>query len=462
MPGGQLPFHFLTPAQPALTPILMIHRLHDGWIAFGSKDEAGAWSELYSIKAADLRGVFPQLLPDFERDSYFTVNAFYRPKRGRSPRSPDGLDLPRAEHGGGALRWLTCCFADVDFYGLGLSLGQAVGAVIDAQEHGAIPPASLLVNSGRGLWCLWILCGEDGRTPERAWPSAVRLWSAAQRKILERLAAIGADAQSLDVSRFTRIPGSVNTKALRRVGWWVQGDKSGGFTYRLAELAAGLGVQLRERTPELDKQIAFLTARAKSGHRKRWLNAREDFELLWELRGGFRVGTRNAAVAIYTTILRQLGLEGESVEAEVRSLVADFEQPAGERYTAAELQATVRSAKRRRLTNQTIGNWLRVTPQEAELLKGFPAAAEFKGSEPEQRELTATERRIRRRQVLRSLVADLGLVPKLKRLQAHLADLGLECAFRTVADDLVAIGVKNPRGFKRKPQADDGEKLLFD
>ena len=42
------------------------------------------------------------------------------------------------------------------------STGKAIGAVIDAQDQGLIPPASVITRSGRGIWLLWLLQDPNG------------------------------------------------------------------------------------------------------------------------------------------------------------------------------------------------------------------------------------------------------------------------------------------------------------
>jgi hypothetical protein len=79
--------------------------------------------------------------------------------------------------------------ADIDFYKLGLSLGQAVGSILDAQEQGVVPPASLLMSSGRGVWAFWLLVGEGSEPFLRAWPENVELYRRVQSRITEVFAA---------------------------------------------------------------------------------------------------------------------------------------------------------------------------------------------------------------------------------------------------------------------------------
>lgn len=457
MTQQQLP-RFEEPEQPDLRPILQLHRRHDGWITFHRKHpETGEHEDLFSIEARKLDGYFPQLLPVFERDSYFSVHGFYRGGFGVANNSPPGLNLKRAERKAESIRWLTCCFADLDCHNLGIDVGTAVGAVISAQDAGVIPPASMLTRSGRGLWCFWFLCAEDNsRSPQRAWPEDVRLWCNVQRAIGDTFAAVGADAQSRDVSRITRIAGSVNSKAEARVSYWLQADSKGRpFVYQLEDLAAGLHVQLPQRHRAVDGHVAKLSERGRKGQRGRWLKARSNFERLWELRGAFKRGTRNNAVIAYVSILRSQRMPEDVVRSEVFRLFCDLERDSKHPYTLAQVESALKTFGRTPgfggLRNQTIADWLDVTPEESAVLDGWPCASRFGKPVAAADQLSRSEKQVRRRALIQQRVRDLGgRVPTWEELAAWLESKGLPCAPATVGADLTALKIENPRSQKRR------------
>jgi len=54
----------------------------------------------------------------------------------------------------------------MDCHKLGIDTGTAIGSIIRAQDDGIIPPASVLIRSGRGVWAIWLLNGRDYKAPK--------------------------------------------------------------------------------------------------------------------------------------------------------------------------------------------------------------------------------------------------------------------------------------------------------
>ncbi len=466
----QLPA-FTIPEQPTLAPILALHRGHDGYVSFHRKNpETGNHEDLFSIKATDLDGYFPQLLPIFEKDSYFSVNGFYRDGYGYARNAPDGLKLGRAHRQVKDLRWLTCTYTDIDCHNLGIDAGQAIGSIISAQDAGLVPPASMLTRSGRGVWAFWFLHdAKNESTPARAWDEKIRTWCAAQNEISNRFAAVGADAQAKDAARITRIVGSLNTKSSTRVGYWIQASETGKpFVYSLNDLAAFFDIEIKARHPKIQQKVDMLSERGRKGQRGRWLKARKNFERLWELRGGFRPGTRHAAVFVYAAILRSQRLDEGAVWSELWRLYAALHQD-DHPFLANDLKATGSGVgplgpKFGGLRNQTIADMLNVTPDEAAVLDGWPAASRY--VDPTKREvetLDRNEKAQRRQWLVKSRVEQLGYVPSLSELAEWLTGRGLDCVAATVANDLKALKIENPRSQqsrKRKRAQKKQRKLL--
>ena len=98
-----------------------------------------------------------------------------------------------------------------------------------------IPPASLVVHSGRGVYLKWLL---KSPLPQAALPR----WNAVQPEIVSRgLADLGADPKARDASRVLRLVATCNTKQsdpeLRRVRVvWV--EEADGAVVDLANRAA--------------------------------------------------------------------------------------------------------------------------------------------------------------------------------------------------------------------------------
>jgi len=476
---------FVEPDAPDMKPILLLHRQHDGFVSFHRKDDEGNHEDLFSVPARTLDGIFPQLSPLLETDSFFSINGWWRGGHGYAQHSPGDLyvdekgrrvPLPRAHRKSKDIRWLTCCFADLDYHNLGIDFPSAFANVIRAQDNGTIPPASLVTRSGRGMWLFWFLVGDDGKQPVRAWDEKVRQWCNVQRVLGERLADIGSDAAARDVAQITRIAGSVNSKSETRVAYWVQANQLGKkYNYELGSLVDFLGVELPKRNPRIEKAKNYLSERGRSGQRGRWLKARQQFEQLWELRGTFRERTRNNAVFVYATILRSLQgdakIPEETIREEIERLVASFSQD-GHPFTRDNMESALRGSpgfgRKGRfggIKNQKISDLLLITPDEANFLETWTAASGFLPASPDSLEepsLSQAEKASRRQRLLKEWIDAIGFVPTGDEMISFLEEQGLPAVRHTVLRDLKALGIANPRSRKRRRKVSrTDERKLF-
>jgi len=476
---------FVEPDSPDMKPIILLHRGHDGYVSFHRKDDEGNHEDLFSVPARTLDGIFPQLSPLLEKDSFFSINGWWRGGHGNARYSPGNLltdekgrlvPLPRAHRQAKDIRWLTCCFADLDFHNLGIDFASAFANVIRAQDAGMIPPASLVTRSGRGMWLFWFLVDDDGKQPVRAWDEKVRLWCNVQRVLGERLASVGSDAAATDVPRITRIAGSVNSKSETRVSYWVQGNRLGNkYNYSLGSLVDFLGVEIPKRNPVIEKAKNYLTERGRSGQRGRWLKAKEQFERLWLLRGTFGEGTRNNAVFLYASILRSLQgdakIPEETIRQEIERLVASFSQ-SGHSFTHDNMESALRaspgfgrSGRFGGITNQKISDMLLITLDEASVLKTWPPASGFLPASPDSLEepnLSQKEKASRRQRILKEWIEAIGFVPPGDDMVSYLEEHGLPAVRHTVLRDLKVLGIKNPRSRKRRRKVSrTDERKLF-
>ena len=266
--------------------ILAIHRDPNGYIGFVRKPDPAAsgrvcgesgrpytWENLFSIRADDLRSMFPVLVDWLARDSYMTVHAYYcaAPYRNKTTGLPD---VWRKEK---YLRSLTACYVDLDCGrqdslepGEALDWRQAQHEVEYLADSGVIPQPSIMARSGRGVYVFWLL--RDAKDPTklpRAWPEKIELYKACNRALNERLRfhRLPADGAAVDAARVLRVPGSIHRTARRRVCYVIQADEHGrGFIYTLPEMAAALGLpgladDLPEKTRSLAKPARFRRVR---------------------------------------------------------------------------------------------------------------------------------------------------------------------------------------------------------
>jgi hypothetical protein len=452
---------FVIPTRPDVAPVQAIHRGHDGFITFHRKEKDGAFKNLFAIRAAEIEAYFPQVLNELLTDSYFSLNGYWGIDRRKGVAEFPEPYKHRVRRLRENLRCLTSCYVDLDCYKRGISTGTAIGMVIDLQDAGRLPPASLLMRSGRGVWCVWMLRDRQfPDSPQRAFHDQLATWYAVQREFGVRTAEIGYDAASSDAARVTRVPGSVHSQSQLPVSYWFQTSANGSpYVYTLAELMASLGI-VSKRPSRLvikhERKVARAgCARSLRGWNARWIKARRQFLQLWNMRGTFAEGTRNSALFVYAVILHFQRLERDVIADELWRLFADLQQPpkAAQPYMRGELHAVFRSTTTPKrynggIRNQTIADLLRVTPEEAAHLESWPAASVFRALPVVKQ--TQRERARLRLLELNRLLNQRGDVPTLAFLRACLVEVGLDATERTIANDLARLGVTNPRSRTRR------------
>lgn len=434
-------------AQPAIAPILALHRHDDGYIAFAVARDAGEdFRPLISIRRDELARYFPEFREELLKDAYVSINAGWRTRRHGSDGAACGYPLHRTDR----LRYLCAAYADLDYYRLGLDFGQALGQIVTMQETGYLPRASMIVKSGRGMWLLYLL--HDHRDPTRApgaFPEKLEQYFALQRAIIDRLAPLGADAGARDAGRHIRVPGSLHTGAEDSVKWWIQGEGPRAYSYSLSELCQLFGVEapqwhVRER--------AAIEEPEKEKHRRGWvaLNRRRmrEFSLLRTMRGGFSKGCRNNAAMIYAWLLRTNGVPRREATVEVNRMGAECHPP----LPLSACRDAVKTGFGRRMTrmlDQTISDRLNLAPSEAAMLEGLPPATRFKPKDPAPPAPMPSEIQARRimarREKITRIIAELGAVPALRDMGRQLIDAGFSGNHQTVSKDYLALGIKSDR-----------------
>lgn len=416
------------PYGPEFAPIAAIHRHADGVITFHRK-QGDDFQNLFGIRSNDLQGMFPEFREQLERDAHFSLNAFWSPEKGRKHYLP-AARIRKSEN----LRYLCASYVDLDCYKQGIDFGAVFGTIITYQDQGLIPPASIIVRSGRGMWLLWLLHdSKDPMKPQRAWPEKQVLYYQLQRAICDRLAHIGSDAAARDAVRLARVPGSIHTGTVQRVKYWIQAGEGGrGYSYTLDQLADLFAVE-RRKLPAKVKKALTECEKPKTQRRKGWeaLNLRRlrEFELLRSMRAGFREGHRNHAALLYAWLLGRNGLSREDVATQVSIMGADCKPP----LSPSQCRDAVRtglSRKISRITEQTIADWLDITPEESGALEKFPAASRFvPGRQPQKTvadwKAPRDGKKQMRQVLIREIIAQLGRVPPVRDMAILIAEKGI-------------------------------------
>ena len=483
--------------------ILAIHRNAGGYIGFVRKPDPAQpprlgrdgrphqFDNLFSIRADDLRSMFPALAHWLTHDSYFTVHAYHRP--APYPNRTTGLqDVWRKEK---YLQTLTACYADLD---CGRPESEEPGGTLDwrqAQHQaealadaGVIPQPSIMARSGRGVYLFWLL--RDAADPDKlphAWPEKVELYKACNRALHTRLRAhqLPADPNALDAARVLRVPGSLHRKALRRVRYVIQLDDQGkGFSYTLPELAEfldlhALDAELPEETRALARPPQYRKVKNPGSAPLRSIGAltlnalrAQDLLTLSTWRGGFaKRGTkyqdtttspgRRFILGLYANFLRGSKADPAAALKALRSMAADMHPPypsdPEDVQVERVLDAEYSMATRRRWKNEKLCALLGVTAEvarELDLRTIRPAtvAHEADQARPHQAEVVAA-----RRDFARQYIEKYGRVTARKLANAYRARDLPGANHETANQDLNALGyVVRSRGRPRKAAQSTG------
>ena len=361
------------------------------YVALAKFDE----EQNYNLCSLPVHNGYDQLLPNFiesilsdvlNEDSYASLHSFFRPGRRysqhpvlRDELGPDRIRIMEAYRDSQAIARLNACYVDIDYYKLGLTAGQVIGQIYDLQSEGKIPPPTYLKDSGRGLWVVWLL----GLEP-RSYDNQVTLWRSIQARLHCMFSPIGSDhSVSTNAAGISRIAGSVNSKANKRCNLVILArDNQGQATrYKLADLAASLGVEIEAKPKRIANPNAKLTNKAKGykGQQARWeLDEKRFWTLVEIIRRKVPVGTRNAHNLIIGSIIRHRHKPEDirsAAEAASERLWKWYEIEVNKaEYTKAQVQREIEAAARgrselSRIFAISIANYLRITTEEAEKLR---------------------------------------------------------------------------------------------
>lgn len=447
--GNELHNHFMADValSPDLAPILALHRHDDGYIAFAAARDAGEdFRPLVSIRADELARYFPSFREQLLKDSYVSINAGWRVRKYGKDGAAYGIPLHRTDR----LRYLCAAYCDIDFYKIGLTFGQALGRVIEAQDAGGLPRASIIVRSGRGMWLIFLLHDpKDTSRAPGAFPEKLELYFKLQRAIFSRLSTLGADPVAKDAARYCRVPGSLHTGSEQYAQWWIQGEGPAAYSYSLPQLCQLFGVEAPVRHA---KERAAIDCPDKEKHRRGWkaLNARRlsQFSLLRSMRGGFSQGTRNSAAMIYAWLLRVNGVPRHDAAVEVNIMGSECRPP----LTPAECRGAVKTGfgpRMARMLDQTISDRLEVTVNEAVTIECLPASKFIVDAPAAPTVPAASEIQARtileRREAITRIIAELGTIPPLREMGRRLIVAGFSGSPRTIFLDYQALRIESNR-----------------
>lgn len=442
---------------PQLFPIKALHR-HDGYIAFALKN-GDDFRPAFSIRADAIDSIFPEFRPRLLKDSFVSMNGSYCLANGHTGKAQG---FPR--HRNDTLRYLCACYADLDFYKLGLTFDETFKAIMDLCEDGTLPLASIVINSGRGMWLLWLLHDEADSTKAHrgAWNDNpndnYQLYAKINLAIGQRLALLGADAAARDGARYCRVPGSFRTDEETEVRWSIHGNGDCAYSYTLNELASFFEIAPAIfRSPQ--EREALREARKTCGNRsKGWLaaglNTLAAFATLKDCRGGgFDKGHRNGAAMIYATLLHR----NRASRADARNALVEMAAQCRPPLSVCECEAQIKgvykhSRGKHKTSYHGMADRFNIAPEEAEVIsqvigRPFPPADHFGGGAPvttQARGEKRTTKQLNRREEIVVIIQEYaaeGVTPSYRAMKTLLYERGIEASHVTIKADYEALGI---------------------
>ncbi len=307
----------------------ILHSDSKGWI---TKAEINCGYKQWHYRYNEL------LEQDFNQENvYISINTFYSTFR-------------RLEY----LKELKAQFIDLDIYKTGFTKEQIIMHLEADYFNKSIPRPNLIIDSGRGLYLIWLL----NSVPSKALP----LWKAIEEYLYSVLKPFGADRQALDPTRILRVPGSINSKSKTTVKVIEQYD----YIYDLREIQ-------NEYLPELEERKAKKKGRPSKTvfiHRERSLYyARiQDIIKLCELREYDLKGHRELILFLYRYYLCYFLEDTKKALEDVLELNREFIYPLSEteviRATRSAEKVYLSKDKDYKYKNETLIELLAITELE--------------------------------------------------------------------------------------------------
>lgn len=288
---------------------------------------------------------------DFNQENvYISINTFYSTFR-------------RLEY----LKELKAQFIDLDIYKTGFTKAQIIMHLETDYFNKSIPRPNLIIDSGRGLYLIWIL----NSVPSKALP----LWKAVEEYLYSVLRPFGADRQALDPTRVLRVPGSINSKSKTTVSIIDEYD----YIYDLREIQNEYLPELKpkEKKKGRPSKTVFI-------HRERSLYfARiQDITKLCELREYDLKGHRELILFLYRYYLCYFLEDTKKALEDVLELNREFIYPLSEneviRATRSAEKVYLSKDKDYRYKNETLIELLEITELEETHMSTIISKNEYK------------------------------------------------------------------------------------
>lgn len=321
----------------------LLHNSSKGWI---TRAEINSGYNQWHYKYQDL------IEQEFDKNNvYVSLNTFYSTYR-------------RIEY----LKELKAQFIDLDIYKTKFTKKQILMNLEENYFNKSIPRPNLIVDSGRGLYLIWLI----NSVPSKALP----LWKAIEEYLYSVLKPFGADRQALDPTRVLRVPGSINSKSNSVVKILDEYD----YIYDLREIQ-------NEFLPELDERVKKKRGRPKKTvfiHRERSLYyARiQDIIKICELRNYDLKGHRELILFLYRYYLCYFLEDPKKALQDVLELNSMFIPPLSEkevvRATRSAEKVYLDKNKDYKYKNSTLIDLLEISEDEEKHMTTIISDKEYK------------------------------------------------------------------------------------
>lgn len=320
----------------------ILHGKSKGWI---TKAEINSIYKQWHYKYKNLLG------EEFNIENvYISLNTFYSTFR-------------RVEY----LKELNAHFIDLDTYKTKFTREQILMNLEKNYFNKNIPRPNLIMDSGRGLYLIWII----NSVPSKALP----LWKAIEEYLYNQLKGFGADRQALDATRVLRVPGSINSKSKTVVSIIDEYD----YIYDLREIQKEYLPELKpkEKKKGRPKKVNYV-------YRERSLYyARiQDITKLCELREYDLRGHREIILFLYRYYLCSFTEDVQKALEDVLELNSMFISPLKEneviRATRSAEKCYLDKNKEYKYKNETLINLLEITEDEEKYMTTIISKIEYK------------------------------------------------------------------------------------
>lgn len=357
-------------------------------------------------------------------------------------------------------RFFTHCAVDIDWHdapavGRAEQIGRAVGAIVTAYHQGDIPQPSMVLHSGRGVWCFWKLLDErnpaqgtrllngilhEPGTACRASRLALERLDTINHVLVSRLADCGR-VEFVDAAKGVRVPGSLNRLAHQRVVLELWSDASGAVpAYTLSDLAGFLKIDaLTPYTRHTHQPSALTAAQVEQLAGARAARHRKIFDgilKLAALRGGIMDGDhRHFALMYLARAGYRAGLPAATVNAAAHRFGATCRPPLSKQQVQTQLGNARRAVagSRKPPKTETIVADLHVTGTERAAIGWVRRPASC----------TRRTTHAARLALIHDIINRAGYFSQ-NTMRAELARAGLTASQQTISRDYERLGIWRP------------------